>query len=141
MRRLLCLALLAASLLPSCGPARAQATADQLNRLSLEALTAQPPGGGGGGGGNSRRSYRPTYHRSARSYARVSERRGRSYTRRYASVRHYTTGRHYAARHYGAAIRYASARHRVVAARYAHVTRVSYTRHHTAPASRRWRHR
>ena len=66
MRRFLFLAVLAASLLPFTGPAQAQATADQLNKLSLEALTARPTGGGGGGGGYVRRSYRPAYHSSYR---------------------------------------------------------------------------
>ena len=49
MRRLLLLAILATCWLPLSRPAEAQATADQLNKLSLEALTARPAGGGGGG--------------------------------------------------------------------------------------------
>ena len=147
MRRLLWLALLAASLLPFSGPARAQATADQLNRLSLEALTATPPGGGGGGGGGySRRIYRPSYHGSGRTYARVSSYRGRQYgrryarVRRYASVRHYVSARRYTPTRYAAAPRYAH-RARPVGRPRVHVTRVSYSRRHAAPVYQRWRHR
>ncbi len=63
MHRLAFLVLLAGSVLSFSGPARAQATADQLNKLSLEALTAPPPGGA--------RSYQ------ARSYTRFSPGRTR----------------------------------------------------------------
>lgn len=78
MRRFLFLALLAGSLLPLPGPAQAQATADQLNRLSLEALTAPSAGGG--------RSGRATVHRSYQ---------GRSYGgSRYAYARHARYIRH-----------------------------------------------
>ena len=45
IRRVLMLVLLAASLLAPPHPAGAQATADQLNKLSLEALTARQPMG------------------------------------------------------------------------------------------------
>ncbi len=79
MRRFLFLAVLAASLLPLTGPVQAQATADQLNKLSLEALTAPPAGGGGG---TVRRSYRPAYHASYRPRYRASYHRayrGRAY--------------------------------------------------------------
>jgi hypothetical protein len=102
MRRFLFLAVLAASLLPFNGPAQAQATADQLNKLSLEALTAPPAGGGGGGYG--RRSYHPAYHaRYHRPY------RGRSYARlSYAHARRY----HYVPP-YRVALRYARG-HRAV---------------------------
>ena len=99
MRRFLFLALLAASLLP--GPVRAQATADQLNKLSLEALTARPAGGGGGG-------YTPrTYHRSyaARRYPAHSGYRSYAARRFYAHGAGYRV-RRYAARSYPSHARY-----------------------------------
>ena len=58
MRRLLMSVLLLAALLPG-GPAGAQATADQLNKLSLEALTTPAPGGNPG----------PRYGYSPRRYS------------------------------------------------------------------------
>ena len=64
------------------GPAQAQATADQLNKLSLESLTAPPPGGGG---------YRATPRRSH------AVRANRSYAAR--PVRHYGYGRRTARPH------------------------------------------
>ena len=105
MRRLLVLLLVAACLLPEAGPVRAQATADQLNKLSLEALTTPAPGGNPG-------SYRRSAHRSSyrglgrgyRSYARHSytRRRGgyravrRSYARGYSTpARGYSMRRSY----------------------------------------------
>ena len=101
MRRFLLLVLLLASLLPI--TARAQATADQLNRVSLEALTARPAGGGGGGYGRAphrassyryhgRRSYA---HRGYRHYAAGSSYRGRVHHSRYAYHRRpYRTARY-----------------------------------------------
>ena len=69
MRRFL--VLLAGSLLPLPGPAHAQATADQLNRLSLEALTAPSAGGGRSGRVTAyRSSQRRSYSRSRYAYAR-----------------------------------------------------------------------
>jgi hypothetical protein len=66
VRMILSLALLICLLAPG---ARAQATADQLNKLSLEALTAPPARGSGGGGyAPARRSYVPRSYAS-RSYA------------------------------------------------------------------------
>ncbi|WP_158746808.1 hypothetical protein [Acidisphaera sp. L21] len=95
MRRFLLLAVLAASLLPLAGPARAQVTTDQLNKLSLEALTARPAGGGGGGGYAPRRSYRPAYRRSYRAASRY-------YAPRHYASRYSAQGR----RHYADAPRY-----------------------------------
>ena len=96
MRRFLFLALLAGSLLPLPGPARAQATADQLNRLSLEALTATPPGGRSSGASASRRYYR-SY--ATRRFRRTGAVRSRYYgpagRRSYA---HAVGARRYAAR-------------------------------------------
>ena len=87
MRRLLIIVLLAASLLPGAGPVHAQATADQLNKLSLEALTAPPPRGSGGGG-YARRSYRSS-RRSYAPYRHSYARRGRTRPGYgYGSVRH-----------------------------------------------------
>ena len=91
MRRVLSLAILAACLaLTSPGfvnaPAHAQATADQLNKLSLEALTAPPPRGSGSGRGYSRPTGRPATQRSFyRSYVRGhgTQRRVTSYHRLY----------------------------------------------------------
>jgi hypothetical protein len=84
VRLLLILALLACMLAPG---ARAQATADQLNKLSLEALTAPSARGSGGGGyAPARRSY------GYRSYA------GHSYAHRSYASRSYA--RPYYARHY-----------------------------------------
>lgn len=69
-------------------PAWAQASADQLNKLSLESLTAGGSGGGGGGGG-----YRAAPHHSyaGRHYARYAPRRG--FVRYHPHGRY---GRHYA---------------------------------------------
>jgi hypothetical protein len=106
MRRFLFLAVLAASLLPLTGPAQAQATADQLNKLSLEALTAPPAGGGGG---TVRRSYRPAYH------ARYRPRYHASYRRPYR-------GRRYARVSYGHASRF----HYVPPHRSMHAAHVAY---------------
>ena len=77
MRLVLFLAILLAGL-PLAAPVQAQATADQLNRLSLEALTARPSGGGG----YERRSFAPRYRGA---YRTRSSYRGRSYrARRYS---------------------------------------------------------
>ena len=76
MRRFLFLALLAASLMPLPGPARAQATADQLNKLSLEALTATPAGGRSSGASASRRYY---HSYAARRFRRTGMVRSRYY--------------------------------------------------------------
>lgn len=63
---------------PGGGPAWAEASADQMNKLSLESLTAGSSGGGG---------YRPAPHHSyARHYARYAPRR--SFARRYPRTRH-----------------------------------------------------
>ncbi len=92
MRRLLILLLLAACLMPGAGPAQAQATADQLNRLSLEALTTPAPGGNPG----SSRSYRRSSYRGSGSYRSAYRRSGyrRSVERRsgYRSARYHTSG-------------------------------------------------
>jgi hypothetical protein len=83
VRPILSLAILALWLASAGVPARAQATADQLNKLSLEALTAPPSRSAGG--------YAPTPHRApARSY--------RSYRR--ATPRYRTAPRHRATRPY-----------------------------------------
>ena len=77
MRRLLILLLLAACLMPEAGPVQAQATTDQLNKLSLEALTTPAPGGNPGPSYRSR-SYRGSgTHRSG--YVRSGYRRARHY--------------------------------------------------------------
>jgi hypothetical protein len=104
MRCFVMLLLLAASLFGEAGPVRAQATADQLNKLSLEALTAPSAGGGGYG----RRSYRSTrsYASSgrrsyARGYRRSNTRRGRyGGYRATAGSRHRTAVRHAFGRSY-----------------------------------------
>lgn len=57
MRMIISLVVLVCLLAPG---ARAQATADQLNKLSLESLTATPPRGSGGGGYAP--AHRPAYH-------------------------------------------------------------------------------
>ena len=96
MRRVLMLLLVAVWLLPEAGQAAAQATPDQLNRLSLEALTTPAPGGNPG----------PTrYHRAyQRSFSRSVSRRSyatrgrRSY--RYAAR---STPRHVVAARYARA--------------------------------------
>ena len=66
IRTLLSLVLLACLLAPG---ARAQATADQLNKLSLESLTATPPRGSGSGYAPARRYPAPLgYHPAPRQY-------------------------------------------------------------------------
>jgi hypothetical protein len=104
------LLLLAVSLFAEAGPVRAQATADQLNKLSLEALTAPPAGGGGGYG---RRSYRPvrsyasTGRRSyGRSSRRVSDRRSRYGRGHYGGYRTAVGSRHRRAAPYAASRSY-----------------------------------
>lgn len=77
MRRFLFLALLAGCLLPPPGPARAQATADQLNKLSLEALTATPSGGGRSSGAYPSHRYYHSY--AARRFRRTGVARSRYY--------------------------------------------------------------
>ena len=104
------LLLLAASLFAEAGPVRAQATADQLNKLSLEALTAPSAGGGGGGYGRSywghaaRRSYARSPRRagySRNSYGRHSYRQAPSRGYRAAvGSRHRTAARHAFGRSY-----------------------------------------
>ena len=73
MRRSLFLALLAATLLASPAPVRAQASGDPANKLSLEALTAPQPGDGQHG---ARRPYRHTAykHHAARPHGRYYRR-------------------------------------------------------------------
>lgn len=91
MRRLLMLLLLALTLMPEAGPANAQATTDQLNRLSLEALTTPAPGGNPGARGSYRsyssRSYYRGRARSRSAYHRSYRSRGRSY--RHSARPHY----------------------------------------------------
>ena len=117
MRRVLMLLLVAAWLLPGAGPAAAQATSDQLNKLSLEALTAPAPGGNPGPS-----HYRPSYARSYhRSFSRPS----------YATPAHRSY--RYAAR---SPTHYARARF-ATASRIRHVSyrRASYTVHNARPAT------
>ena len=92
MRRVLMLLLVAAWLLPGAGPAAAQATPDQLNKLSLEALTAPAPGGNPGPS-----HYHPSYARSYhRSYSRTfyATPAHRSYRFASRSATHYTRARY-----------------------------------------------
>ncbi len=71
MRRLSILLLVAVWLLPEVGPARAQASPDQMNKLSLEALTTPAPGGNPGSPG--RRAYQRSFYRGlGRSHRRSS---------------------------------------------------------------------
>ena len=82
MRRLLFLGLALATLWPLAETARAQATADQLNKLSLEALTAPSRGGGssrslprpGSGVHYAHRPVRSTYRGHRYAAPRVSSR-------------------------------------------------------------------
>ena len=104
VRFILSLALLAFLFAPG---ARAQATADQLNKLSLEALTAPaPPGSGGGGYGSARHSYVRSYAPHSYSHAYAP----RSYAHAYA--RHSYTRRAYARSTWHAHRSYAAAPHR-----------------------------
>ena len=94
MRRLLLLAALLAGLLSAPGPSSAQLTTDQLNKLSLEALTAPPP----------RRTF-PVPHRAVahRSFGRSRHVAGRSDTHarlvRARSATGRPTARHHWVRH------------------------------------------
>ena len=109
MRILLLIFLTAAWLLPDAGPLRAQATADQLNKLSLEALTTPAPGGNPGPHYGASRTYRTSrtsgasrrYARSGRHYAGAS-RRYRGSSRRYAGASRRYSG---ASRSYASASR------------------------------------
>ena len=77
MRRLLMILLIGLCLAPDADPARAQATPDQMNKLSLEALTTPAPGGNPGSPG--RRAYQRSFYRSI---GRHSSYRRPTYTRR-----------------------------------------------------------
>ncbi len=68
MRRLSILLLVAVWLLPEVGPARAQASPDQMNKLSLEALTTPAPGGNPGSPGH--RAYQRSFYRGLSRYHR-----------------------------------------------------------------------
>jgi hypothetical protein len=109
-------------------PVRAQVTADQLNKLSLEALTAPPPHaiGGYAHGGYHQASPRRRYA------ARPSARHDRSYA----------GSRRSAPSHYGATVRLATTRHdhRAVAAHRSGYATVRTIRHVTPP-HRRGTHR
>jgi hypothetical protein len=98
MRMILSLVLLVCLLAPG---VRAQATADQLNKLSLEALTAPPPRGSGGASTPSAR-HRPAWlpHRAASHaiWRRPSARSAGPHRRWSASRYHAPVSRHAAAR-------------------------------------------
>ena len=100
MRRLLILLLLAVCLVPEAAPVQAQATADQLNKLSLEALTTPAPGGNPG---PTRRSYHGSSYRSLgyRSGGyRAAATRSSGHRRSYRSAAHRSGGyRSFGSRH------------------------------------------
>ena len=97
MRRLLILLFAAVWLMPDAGPARAQASPDQMNKLSLEALTTPAPGGNPGS--YHRRAYQRSayrgisrrYRRSGYGVRRTGGRYGAAYRRQgfYRSTRSY----------------------------------------------------
>ena len=117
MRRFLILTLMAVSLLSVPVVVRAQATADQLNKLSLEALTARPSGGGYAPSATRRAYYQPRRYRRV-SYARYHR---VSYARYHRTWRRpYVQSARYRPRYVGHAYRgrqfAAVSRHRAMAA-------------------------
>ncbi len=78
MRRLSILLLVAVWLLPEVGPARAQASPDQMNKLSLEALTTPAPGGNPGSPG--RRAYQRSFYSGLSRYRQRSSYGARRYS-------------------------------------------------------------
>ncbi len=97
MRRFWLMVLVAACLLPEIAVVQAQGTVDQMNKLSLEALTTPAPGGNPGRSYGHRSTQRSFYHRlsgrrsfrSRGGYVRTSSAlRYRARVGSYRSVRH-----------------------------------------------------